>query len=245
MGVLSSWVPQDCHCWRDHSWQDPTPGHCTVSRLTRPAFLGKRPVGLPRGAPRELWGGGGGGGTPQPVEPTSSYRRGGAPISRALTLAAATRRHVSTPGPGARHRPSGSTGPKPAEKVLNQLPPPAHSRRQCTPELIFLESSQRLGPWGLKAGAQSEWRLPSYLLPSTAHSRPWSPHGTSSPLADAPGAHASRSRPGAQGPPSPTLYTASWMRALSLELPVFSPDTRTVSPCLAAFSISEMYEGGM
>ena len=47
------------------------------------------------------------------------------------------------------------------------------------------------------------------------------------------------------GPPKPTLYTVSWMRALSLELPVFSPDTRMVSPCLAAFSISEMYEGGM
>jgi hypothetical protein len=35
------------------------------------------------------------------------------------------------------------------------------------------------------------------------------------------------------------------MRALSLELPVFIPDTRMVSPCLAACSISEMYEGGM
>ena len=51
--------------------------------------------------------------------------------------------------------------------------------------------------------------------------------------------------PRSPGPPAPTLYTASWMRALSLELPVFSPDTRMVSPCLAAFSISEMYEGGM
>lgn len=30
-----------------------------------------------------------------------------------------------------------------------------------------------------------------------------------------------------------------------MELPVFIPDTRMVSPCLAACSISEMYEGGM
>ena len=164
VGELSSWSHRTVTVGETVPGRTPPQGTAqSASRSTRPAFLGKRLVSLPRGAPRELWGSGGGGGTHQPQwSPPGSYRRGGAPTSGALTLAAATRQHVSTPGSGARHGPSGSTGPEPAEKVLNQLPPPAHSRRQHTPELIFLESSQRWGPWGLKAGAQGEVEEPPW-----------------------------------------------------------------------------------
>ena len=78
MGELSSRVPQDCYCWRDRSWQDPTPGHCTVSKqIDTPSLPGKE-AGQPaqRGPQRALGERGWGRHTPDSVEPTWSLQKG-------------------------------------------------------------------------------------------------------------------------------------------------------------------------
>ena len=78
VGELSSRVPQDCYCWRDRSWQDPTPGHCTVSKqIDTPSLPGKE-AGQPaqRGPQRALGERGWGRHTPDSVEPTWSLQKG-------------------------------------------------------------------------------------------------------------------------------------------------------------------------
>lgn len=42
-----------------------------------------------------------------------------------------------------------------------------------------------------------------------------------------------------------TLYNGSCILAFNLACPVFSPDTRIISPCFPTRSISDMYPGGV
>ena len=78
VGELSSWVPQDCYCWRDRSWQDPIPGHCTVSKqIDTPSLPGKE-AGQPAqwGPQRARGERGWGRHTPASVEPTWFLQKG-------------------------------------------------------------------------------------------------------------------------------------------------------------------------